>query len=80
MLPEPALMRATEQNAEYAERISSGTLGFRLTPTRVVAKTKLSQDKPIRTVRRIVDALDRPGPYANPALAADMRRAHGIAS
>ena len=35
-MPEPRLMEGTPANAEYAARISSGTVGFRLTPTKVV--------------------------------------------
>ena len=32
--------------APYAARIAPAVVGFRLTPDRVVAKAKLSQDKP----------------------------------
>ncbi|GGM00383.1 FMN-binding negative transcriptional regulator [Nakamurella endophytica] len=72
----PRRLFADPVDASYARRISGGTLGIRLTPTRIVTKAKLSQDKPPEVVERVVAALDRPGPYASPALAADMRRVH----
>lgn len=74
-MPEPRLMEGTPANAEYAARISSGTVGFRLTPTKVVAKRKLSQNRPAETVERIIDQLENGPEYTNPALAAEMRRA-----
>ncbi|SFN53603.1 FMN-binding negative transcriptional regulator [Mycetocola miduiensis] len=74
-MPEPRLMEGTPANAEYARRISSGTVGFRLTPTRVTAKRKLSQNRPAETVERIIDQLENGVEYPNPALAAEMRRA-----
>lgn len=76
--PTPRLMRGTPENADYAERISKGTAGFRLRVNRFVAKRKHSQNKPDETVRRIVAELESHGPFANPALAADMRRTHGL--
>ncbi|MGW8483165.1 FMN-binding negative transcriptional regulator [Microbacterium sp. NPDC055903] len=75
-LPEPFLLRATLENAAYAERIVHGTVGFRLRVNRVEAKEKMSQDKPADVVQRVIDALRRPGPYENPALAARMTRIH----
>lgn len=72
-LPEPFRLRGTLANAAYAERIVHGTVGFRLRVTRFVGKEKMSQDKPDEVVSRIVGALDGPGPYRNPALAARMR-------
>lgn len=75
-MPEPRRMRGTAANSEYADRISSGTVGFRLTATRITAKAKLSQNKPAETVARIVRELETDGPYASPVLAAEMRRAH----
>ena len=38
------------------------------------ARAKLSQDKPPEAVDGVVRNLARPGRYANPALAAQMRR------
>ena len=46
-----AAWRARSRTPQYAERISSGTVGLRLTPTRVVAKSKMSQNRPGRDRR-----------------------------
>jgi transcriptional regulator len=73
-LPEPRRMEGTVENSEYSRRIATGTVGFRLTPTRIVAKSKLSQNRPAETVDVIIDQLEGNGPYAQPALAAEMRR------
>jgi transcriptional regulator len=75
-MPEPRRMNGTPANAEYAARISAGTVGFRLKVTRLVAKNKMSQNKPAETVERIMAELDGDGPYASAALAAEMRRVH----
>ena len=64
----PRLMRGTEADAAYAERIAAGTVGVRLTPTRVVAKRKMSQNKAPEVVGTIRDRLAGDGPFANPAL------------
>jgi transcriptional regulator len=58
----------------YARRIAPGTVPFRLRAVRVEAKAKLSQDKPPEVQDRVIAALERPGPYRNPELAAEMRR------
>lgn len=73
-LPNPYRMRRTLENTAYAERIVHGTVGFRMRITRVVAKDKMSQDKPAEVVDRVVTALQEPGPYRNDALAERMRR------
>ena len=79
-MPEPRRLHGTAANSAYADRISAGTVGFRLRVTRVIAKSKLSQNKPAETVERIISELEGTGPYASPTLAAEMRRAHpGIA-
>ena len=75
-MPEPRRMNGTPANAEYAARISAGTVGFRLRVTRLVAKNKMSQNKQAETVERIMAELDGDGPYASAALAAEMRRVH----
>ena len=75
-MPEPRRLHGTAANSAYADRISAGTVGFRLRVTRVIAKSKLSQNKPAETVDRIIGELEGTGPYASPALAAEMRRAH----
>lgn len=68
-LPEPFLMRRTLENAEYAERIVHGTVGFRMRVSRIEAKNKMHQDKPPEVVARVTQALRAPGPYQNPPLA-----------
>ncbi|RXZ46139.1 FMN-binding negative transcriptional regulator, partial [Agromyces binzhouensis] len=75
-MPEPRGMRSTPANAAYAERIAAGTVGLRIPITRFVAKNKMSQNRPDETVDRIIAELDGDGPYASPALAAEMRRTH----
>lgn len=72
---EPRRMLADPADAAYAERIRSGTVGMRLTPTSVTAKAKLSQNKPVHIVDSVIEHLDGDGPYAQPALAALMREA-----
>lgn len=60
--------------AEYAQRLAPHVTGFRLTPTRVVAKAKLSQDKPAEDVAGVLLGLTDPDDvHADPALAAAMR-------
>ena len=73
---DPRLMWGRPNDAEFVERLEKGTTGFRLRPTKVVAKRKLSQNKPDDVVETIVHELERDGPYRNPGLAAEMRRAH----
>lgn len=75
-MPAPRRMNGTIENAGYAARVAAGTVGFRLTVTRLVAKSKLSQNKPVETTLRILAELDGDGPYASPALAAEMRHVH----
>ncbi|WP_448810232.1 FMN-binding negative transcriptional regulator [Agromyces bauzanensis] len=77
-MPEPRRMRGTAENSAYADRISVGTVGLRIPITRFVAKNKMSQNRPAETVDRIIDELEGDGPYANPALAAEMRRTHDV--
>lgn len=74
---EPQFMRRTAESSAFADAISAGTVGFRLVPTRIEAKTKLSQNKPEATVDRIISELEGDGPYASEALAAEMRRVRG---
>lgn len=74
-MPEPRLMRERPNDAAFVERLERGTVGFRLTPTRVVAKRKLSQNKTEEVVETVIAELSGDGPYANPGLAAEMRRA-----
>ncbi len=75
-LPEPHLMWERPNDVAFIERLERGTVGFRLTPTKVVAKRKLSQNKSADVVETVIAELSGNGAYANPALAAEMRRAH----
>lgn len=75
-MPQPRRMAGTPDNEAYAQRLLSGTVGWRLTPTRTVAKSKLSQNRPVETVDRIINGLEGDGASASPALAAEMRRVH----
>lgn len=62
---------------DYAHSLRPLVTGFALRPERIVAKRKLSQDKPDQVVRRVIDGLSADGPYANPVLARAMRELHG---
>lgn len=72
-MPEPRRMLEAPADAEYARRVVGGTVGFRLTPTKLVGKAKLSQNKPQAVVDSVIAGLEGDGPYAQPALAAAMR-------
>lgn len=74
-MPDPRLMWERPNDEAFVERLAAGTVGFRLTPTRVVAKRKLSQNKPAETIETVIAALEGDGPYAQPDLAREMRRA-----
>jgi transcriptional regulator len=78
VVPRPHMMRATSADAEYSTRTAGGTVGFRLRVARWTLRVKMSQDKPPRTVARIIAGLETGGPYANPPLAAVMRGVHGL--
>ncbi|MFE6733711.1 FMN-binding negative transcriptional regulator [Microbacterium sp. NPDC057650] len=75
-LPQPRLMWQAPNTDEFVRVLEAGTVGFRLTPTRVTAKRKLSQNKPDDVVENVIAELDGDGAYSHPALAAEMRRAH----
>jgi len=77
-MPDPRRMAASADSAEYALRIMKGTVGFRLTATRFTAKAKLSQNKPAEVVDTVIDRLEHGDVFANPELAREMRRAHGL--
>lgn len=74
-MPSPRGMWQLPNDDAFVNRLAAGTVGFRLTPSKVVAKRKLSQNKSAETVDEVIAALDAEGPYADPALAAEMRRA-----
>jgi transcriptional regulator len=75
-MPHPRMLWERPNDAAYVERLERGTVGFRLTPTRMVAKRKLSQNKSAEVVETIIAELSADGPHANAALATEMRRAH----
>ena len=70
--PEPFRL---DEVGEYAARLAPHVVGFRLVPSRVDAKAKLSQDKPAADVAAVLAGLDDPADvHAAPELAAVMRR------
>jgi transcriptional regulator len=74
-MPQPRLLWERPNDPEYVTRLERGTVGFRLTPTSVVAKRKLSQNRPDDVVETIIAELaSGGGPYADPRLAGEMRR------
>ena len=75
---QPRTLDGTPEDAENARRDSRGTVGLRLTPTKVVAKQKMSQNKPAEIVRTVLSELEGQGPYASMDLAREMRLAHRL--
>lgn len=76
-MPGPRLMWEPPNDEDFVRRLERGTVGFRLRPTRVTAKRKLSQNRPDEVVDTIIAQLeDGAGPYADPRLPGEMRRAH----
>ena len=60
---------------ETAQKLSPGTVGIRLPITRFTCKVKMSQDKDPVSQANVLAQLRGTGPWASPALAADMERA-----
>jgi len=75
-LENPRGMWTPPNDESFVRRLESGTLGFRLTPTRVMAKRKLSQNRPDEVIENIILELTGSGVYADQALADEMQRAH----
>lgn len=74
-MPQPRALWAPPNDEAYVDRLARGTTGFRLTPTKVVAKRKLSQNKPDEVVETIIAELGAGGgAYTDPRLAREMRR------
>ena len=71
----PRLLDGTPEDAANARRDQKGTIGFRLVPDRVVAKRKMSQNQDPDTTEAVMAELEGDGPYANEALAREMRLA-----
>ncbi|KRB38004.1 FMN-binding negative transcriptional regulator [Microbacterium sp. Root180] len=74
-MPQPRLLWERPNDPDYVTRLERGTVGFRLTPTKVVAKRKLSQNRPDDVVETIIAELGAGGDYADPRLPAEMQRA-----
>jgi transcriptional regulator len=74
----PRLLDGTEEDAENARRDSHGTVGLRLTPERIVAKQKMSQNKPPEIIEAVIRELESGSVYSNPALAREMRIANDL--
>jgi transcriptional regulator len=62
---------------EEAGAMAAQVVAFRLPAASWHAEAKLSQDKPADERARVLAGLEGPEPYANPPLAAAMRR-HGV--
>ncbi|MFT4214571.1 MAG: FMN-binding negative transcriptional regulator [Microbacterium sp.] len=75
--PQPRLLWEPPNDEDFIRRLERGTVGFRLTPTHVAAKRKLSQNKPDEVVDRVIASLAAgDSPYADPRLSGEMQRAH----
>ena len=74
VMPDPSTLAL---DPEGTRRVARGTVGVRLRVTRVDARWKLSQDKAPAVVERVIEELEHGEHYPNPALAREMRRAHG---
>lgn len=70
-MPTPVSLDIDE---EKARRVAQGTVGLRIRVTRFDARAKLSQNKTPDVRAAIIAALEADGPYADPALAVEMRR------
>jgi transcriptional regulator len=75
-LPAPRLLDGTPADAENARTDMRGTVGLRLTPTRIVGKRKMSQNQSPELVDAVIDQLEGDGPYASRPLAREMRLAN----
>lgn len=74
-MPHPKLLK---DNEEYGRSIFDGTVGFRIVATRFEARLKLSQDKSDDIKASVAHELAHGAHYAQPQLAADLRRANGM--
>ncbi|MET2012504.1 FMN-binding negative transcriptional regulator [Microbacterium chocolatum] len=73
--PDSRRLWSAPNDEDFVRRLERGTVGFRLTPTRVAAKRKLSQNRPDDVVDTIITALaSGDGAYSDPRLPAEMRR------
>ena len=74
-VPHPRLLDGTSADAENARTDARGTVGLRLTPTRIVGKRKMSQNQSPEIVDAVIAQLEGDGPYASRPLAREMRLA-----
>jgi len=75
-MPQPRLLWELPNDPGFVTKLEKGTVGFRLTPTRVVAKRKLSQNKSDDVIETIIAELEAGGgAYVDPRLPAEMQRA-----
>ena len=72
------VQRPVELDEQVGRAVVPGTVGLRLEITRFICKVKMSQDKDAQSQRQVLEALRRPGPYANAPLADEMEHALGI--
>jgi transcriptional regulator len=63
-----------DRMGDSAREMADQVVAFRLRAESWHAEAKLSQDKPSHERARVLAGFERPGPYANPALASAMRR------
>lgn len=74
-MPQPRLLWEPPNDPDYVTKLERGTVGFRLTPGKVVAKRKLSQNRSDAIVETIIAELGAGGsPYADPRLVGEMQR------
>lgn len=73
---DPRMLWELPNDEDFVRKLERGTVGFRLTPTRVLAKRKLSQNRSAEVVDEIILQLEKgSGAYVDPRLPAEMRRA-----
>lgn len=72
----PRYLDSSPEVAADARQDSKGTIGLRLTPTRIVAKQKMSQNRPPEVIDEVIKQLEGEGPYASKELAREMRLAN----
>jgi transcriptional regulator len=66
-----------DRMGDTAREMADQVVAFRLSAESWHLEAKLSQDKPADERARVLAGLETPGPYANPPLAAAMRRHAG---
>ena len=72
---QPRPLHRSDADSAFERALSRGTVGFRLTPSRITAKRKMSQNKSAEIVTTVLEQLEGDGPYADSSLAREMRLA-----